>query len=227
MMSLAVIAHAQTELHGFSSGEYAIGVELGFLEDLTALQGNLTYGISQNIAGFLLAGLGFPEDPEIPGVSMPPIQIFGVGLATSDRLGQTGLDYWSTVDVGIALGEFVEDTTDTTIMTSRATAIGVSVGLMKAITTESDLVFFPLAGISYAYTSGTSKSKLIDFSQSERDGSMSGQIGLTARISPKMTVGGTVVFSFEEPNISYYIGMSLCPQRVDTHVAADSIQSAP
>jgi hypothetical protein len=212
LTSAAAISYGQSEQYRLSPGEYAVAVGLGFLEDATLLDSSLIYGISQNLVGSLVVGLGFvEEDPIVPGVSIPPVPMFAVGFGTVDALGQTGLDYCARVDFGVDFGKFVEDATDRTIMTLRAAVTGLGFGFAKEIATGSDLVIVPSAGISYSYTWTTLESRIVDFTETESDADWGGQIGLTVRISPKMSVAGAVGFSFEESDIVYSISMLFRP----------------
>ena len=222
LVSIATASYGQGDFYHLRPGEYGVGVKLGFPENATTLAGHLYYAISEKLDGYLGAALGFVDEDE-PGVSVPPTRAFGIGFSTEDALAQTGLDYWTTGGFAVEFGKIIEEDTDETIMTSRVTLISATIGFTKEIVTESGLIFYPLAGISYGYTwvtleipiqmynSQDEKSGIMDFSETEGDDAWSGQIGLIVEVSPKMSLVGGIAFSFEESDVAYTVGMLFHP----------------
>jgi hypothetical protein len=231
LTSAPIISYAQTVPYQLSSGEYGVAIELGLQEDATSLVSSLRYGISQNLSASLAAGLGFadedlilPEGLVLPGISIPPAPVLGIGFGTVNRLGQTGLDYWSSIDFGVTFGEVVYDPTGETLITLRATAMIIGVGFMKKITIGSDLALVSLVGISNTQTWVDWESEIMNIAETESDNVWSGQMGLIVEVSTKMSIMGTVGFSFQEEypalsianaepsrNIIYNIALSFRP----------------
>jgi hypothetical protein len=204
--------YAQTELYQLSNGEYSIGIGLRFPEDMTGLDGTLNYAISNNIIGFLGAGLLFvDEKPDLTGVSTTPMEVFRTGAITSDKLGRTELDYWANLGFRLEFEKLVDDSTDATILTSREMTLSAGVGLMKEIMLDSGIALVPLAGVSNAQAWTATELEITGSTKRERENTWYGQMGLVVRVSPAINIGGKVVFSFEESDISYHLSMVLRP----------------
>jgi hypothetical protein len=204
--------YAQFELYQLAPGEYSIGVGFRFPEDMTGLDGSLNYSISNSVVGSLSAGILFADkDSDFANVSTPPMKAFSVGVITSGKLGRTELDYWATTRFGLVFEELVSDITDETIMTSRDMALSASVGLMKGIEMSSGIVLVPLAGVSNTQTWIATELDTRDLTETESENTWHGQIGLIARLSPAINVGGKIVFSFEESDLSYHLALVLRP----------------
>ena len=204
--------YAQTELYQLSNGEYSIGVGLRFPEDMRGLDGSLNYAISNNVVGLLGAGLLFADqEPDLTGVSTTPMKVFGIGAITSDKLGRTELDYWANVGFSLVFEKLVDDSADTTILTSRDMTLSAGVGLMKEIMMDSGIALVPLAGVSNAQAWTATELEGAGPTERERENTWYGQMGLIVRVSPAVNIGGKVVFSFEESDVSYHLGMVLRP----------------
>jgi len=218
LVYIPISSYGQADFQRFPANSYGFGAKLGFIENVTALNGYLVYGISEKYAGYLGAGLGF-LDENTPGVSVPPTRAFGIGGATSAALAQTGLDFWSNIGFGVEFGKIVDAETDETFMTSRVMMVASTLGISKKIATESGIILYPLAGISWSYAwvtlempiqmynSQDEKSGTMDFSETEGDDTWSGQIGLIVEVSPKMSINGIVGFSFENSDVGYTVGI--------------------
>lgn len=205
LTSAPVISFAQTIPYQLSSRKYGIATELGIQEDMTSLLGAFRYGISRNISGSLDLGLGFVEeelilgDRTLPGFSIPPVPVFAVGFGAVNGLGQTNLDCWLSVDSGFAFGELVYDLTGRTVITLRTVAIIARAGLMRRIDLGHGFALAPLAGISNRQTWADLGSEIVNMTQETRsDNIWSGQAGLTVEVLSKLSITGTVEFSFEE-----------------------------
>jgi hypothetical protein len=198
------ISSAQTIPYRLLPGKCGIATELGFQEDMTSLLSTFRYGISQNINGSLTLGLSFVAEELIlggmilPGFSVPPVPVFAVGFGAVGGLGKTGLDYWLTVDSGVAFGELVYDPTGETVIDLRTLAVVTRAGLMKKIKLGTGLVFAPLIGVSNRQTWADIESELIMNIARRSDNIWSGLAGLAVEISSKLSVAGTVEFSFGE-----------------------------
>jgi hypothetical protein len=206
-------AYSQTELYQLSNGEYSIGVGLRFPEDMTGLNGRLNYAMSDNIIGFLGAGLFFADDDvsDLAGVSPTPIKVFDIGAIKSGKLGRTELDYWVNAGFSLVFEKLVRDRTDTTILTSREMTLSAGIGLMKEIVMDSGIALVPLAGVSNAQDWIATELEITDLTERERENTWYGQMGLAVRVSPAVNIGGKVVFSFEESDISYHLDLILRP----------------
>jgi len=205
LTSAPVVSSAQTIPYQLSSGEYGFAIEPGIQEDMTSLLGAFRYGIFHNISGSLTLGLSSVEeklilgDLVLPGFSIPLVPVFAIGLGAANGLGQTGLNYWLSVDSGFTFGELVYDPTGETVVTLRTAAIITRAGLMKRIGIGRGLVFAPLAGISNRQTWAELGSDLINMTQETKsDNIWSGQAGLAVEVSSKLIITGAVEFSFKE-----------------------------
>jgi len=209
---MSVMSHAENEPYRLSPGEYGLGIRVAFLEDVTGLYGNLFYGISNNLHGYLAAGMGYPDQDELlPGTSMPPFPTFGFGFATSDTLDGTGLDYHTTFGFGIGFGKIIDDNTDKILLTIRTTGPSGGVAFSTKIPLGSDISIVPLAGLSYVHAWTRIESDIIDFTETETDSTWSGYMGLTAQLSPAISIGGSVEFSLEESDITYTLSALFRP----------------
>ena len=179
ILSTPIVSYAQNNPYQLSSGEYSVDIGLVSAEDVVALNGGLNYGISRKYSGFLAGGFNFIEEqPWLSSIdiSMPPSPHFSIGISEIGRLGQTGFDHYSTVAFAVGFGKFVDDVTDETIMTSRAMTLGVSIGFIKNIVTESGFVFTPLVAILFNSSWITAESDYTYFDEDEWDDNWGGGI---------------------------------------------------
>lgn len=227
LMSVQTLSFAQTETYRLSVGEYSVSAGFASGEDAKLLAGGFNYGLSQDLYGFLLAGISFPEEEPLLagfGVSVLPAPIFGVGLGTLDKLAQTGLDYSSYVGFAVGFGKMVNDVTDETLMSSRSMGVYANLGVSKRVTTQTGLVFIPSVGMSYGWNWVTIESDYIP-SDTERDDSWNGSIDLGIELSSEILISGGIGFSFEKTNITYSVGLSYRPQYMtDSHTEPQGTQ---
>ena len=212
LMLVSCISYSQT-LDQLHPNEYSVDIGLAFAESDKVFLGGISYGILKNLNGYLIMGLDImDENPTLSSlsISIPPSPLFMIGISRVEKLGQTGLDYWSTAGLGVGFGKFIDDIEDETIMTSRSITLSTSLGLKKKLSLEGGVSVTPLAGILYNNTWITVESSIPDFiySETESGDDWGGQLGLMIGLSPNINITGAVTFSFEHSNVSYSINLS-------------------
>lgn len=205
LTSVPVISFAQSVPYQLSPRKCGVAAELGFQEDMTSLVGTFRHSMFWNISGSLTVGLGFVDEDLIlgeltlPGFSIPPVPMLGMGFSVVNGLARTGLDCWSSVDFGAAFGELVYESTGRTVVSLRTVAIFTRVGLMKRIRLGPRLAFVPLAGVSNRRTWANLGSEIVNITRKTRSDSVwSGQTGVIVEVSSRTSIIGAVEFSFQE-----------------------------
>jgi hypothetical protein len=201
-------------------GDTAFGLGLGIRENVTSLSGYLEYGVNNDSRVWFGGGVSFADDSSIEslGGDIPPSPGIGIGLATTNALGTTGLDYFLGASLAAEFARVVEGST--TLASIQAISLGTTIGISKRLPTQSETAFTPFFALTSTRTWMRIDSDFEDIDNPDSEAIMGGSIGLEIEISPTVVLSSAYTFSFENSDTVFSVGLRFLPTPSVKHAQA-------
>lgn len=207
VLSLPVTATAQTSLKRLPSGGPGVGIGFGVFASSPRFSGTLEYGVSDRTKAVLQLGVEYTNDDELEklgDISSSPIGSIQIGNVKSMP---SGFEIFTSGGFGVGFVDVVDASSADVVKASRRDVnIGCGFSILKRIATESAWVFKPYSGLGVdALWESTD---IDDETESDVSGAVNVRLGLETEISPSFSVLTGFVFSVENTETVFHIGIN-------------------